>query len=135
MHRPSAQQVYMQMIDRLPSIAARVDHSAIAVMQAILARDFSRSPKQMAQHYTMLLDRLSKRADMLSRHNQHMHWSLRIDIRKRDAQVILIDTLRRNASFNNPAKEAAHSPSSVRQHFQSYFAKNFGCSQIAHGSY
>src|SRR5215469_8872071 len=62
----------------------------------------------MTEKLLVFLFCLSSRGDVLSRNNEDVHRRNGLDVGERVAQVVLVDRLRRNASIDDLAKEAAH---------------------------
>lgn len=88
---PSAEQVQMQMVDRLSAVFANVDHHPIACRKLLFARDLSDRPQQMAKQRAVFRSGLRQRSDVLARNHQQMHGRLRMNVRKSDALLIFID--------------------------------------------
>ncbi len=98
----------MKMIDGLAPVVSSVDDGTVAFGQSLTARKLRCHPVQMANQGALLFGCLANRADVFTRNNQHMHWRLWVDVGKSVALVVLVDGLGGNASFDDPAKEAAH---------------------------
>ncbi len=101
---PSAQQMHMQMVDRLAPIRPGIDHNTIAAIQPRGARHGRSRPHQVTQQRRMGLFGMCLRRDMLLGNNQQMRGRLRMNIRKAQAQLVLIDALGRDNSGHNLAK-------------------------------
>jgi len=63
---------------------------------------------KMADEEAVLLARMGNGRDVLTRNNEDVHRRLRIDICEGVALVVLVDGVGRDASFDDPAEEAAH---------------------------
>ena len=98
----------MDVLHALPRVTAGVDYGSIAVRQPMTARDLGRNPMQMSDQCGVGFAGIRNRGDMLTRNDQHMHRRFWIDVCERIGLLVLIDGLGWNASFNNPAKQAAH---------------------------
>jgi hypothetical protein len=51
---------------------------------------------------------MANRGNVLARNNQHVHWCLGVNVGKNIALIVLVDGLGGDASFDDPAKKAAH---------------------------
>src|SRR5579859_1657839 len=109
--RPAAQQMQMQMQNRLPRAAAVVQHRAIAFLQIQLASQLRSNELYLPQYRLLFRARFAQRSEMLTRANQNMRRCLRADILKSKNFIILIHHLRRNPLRRYFAKQAirAHS--------------------------
>ncbi len=86
--------MHMKMKDRLPAVAVRIDHNAIAVIsETSISSDLGGSRKHMTQGFRMLGTGSRERIHMLAGYQKNMRRSLRAEIVKGDANVILIDQL------------------------------------------
>ena len=99
----------MHVIDRLAAVVAGVDHGAVSAGQAFGAGDFCRGPVEMSEKLVVLFLRVGNGGNVPARHYQYVHRRLRLDVHEGIALIILINRLRRDASINNLAEEAAHS--------------------------
>jgi len=98
----------MEMVDGLAAIVSGVDNGAVALGQPLAARNLRGHPMQVADQRSLLFGHISHRGDVLAWNDQHVHRRLRIDVGKSVALIVLVDGLGGNASFDDPAKEAAH---------------------------
>jgi len=90
--RTTAEQVKMQMKNRLPAIAVGVDNRAIAGFGKIFfAGDFRRNQMHIAERFQMFVSRFIERCDMLARNNENVLRGLRANIVKRHADIIFIN--------------------------------------------
>ena len=99
---PSAQQMQMQVVDRLAAIRAGVDDHAVASIQPCIACDCRSFREQMPQQRDMRFLRMRLRDDVFPGNNQQMCRRLRMKVREAETQVVLIHTLRRNSTGNDP---------------------------------
>ena len=104
MHGSPAQQMQMQVIHRLAAVVAGVHDYAITGGEFFFARDLCYRPQQMAQQRGVFLARFRERNDVLARHNQQVNRRLRMNVRKGDTFLILVNTSRGNASIDDLAK-------------------------------
>lgn len=103
-HSASTQQMQMKMMDRLPAILPGIDNHAISLAQLLRPRQIGRSHQKMSQKRFMLGKCLGLRSKVLSGNDQQVNRSLGIDIRKRNAELVLIDTLCRDVTGENLAE-------------------------------
>jgi hypothetical protein len=96
------------MVDRLSAVSAGVDHGAIALRQSFGTRDLGSCPVKVADQGAMLLACMGNGRDVLTRNNEDVHRRLRIDVAEGVALLVLKYGVGRDASFDDPAKEAAH---------------------------
>lgn len=101
---PSAQQMQVKMIHRLPSIFASIDDDAVAAFQLLASRQAGSGSQQMTKQRRMFSRRLRLRGDVLFGNNQQMSWSLRIDIRKGYAEFVFVHTVRGDLSIDDFAE-------------------------------
>ena len=82
---PAAQEMQMQMVDRLAALRTSVDHHTVPMIQSRAARDLRGLRHQMAKQCGMLFLRVRLRRDMFPGNNQQMRWCLRMQIREAQA--------------------------------------------------
>jgi len=87
---PSAQEVQMQVIHRLPTIVTGIDYDAVSTVKPYAARYFRSFRHHVAQKRSMLLLGMGRGRNMLLRDDQHVRRSLRIDVRKTKALVVFV---------------------------------------------
>ncbi len=90
----STQQMKMEMVDRLSAIIPGIDDDAISLVEVMLPGQLSSCSHQVPEQRFMLCNGLRLRCDMFLRDNEQMRRSLRIDIRKAYAELVLINTVR-----------------------------------------
>jgi hypothetical protein len=105
----------VEMFDRLAAVFAGVDHDAITLVEVPGASDFSRDPEQVSEQGTMGRFTLGEGGDVFARGHQHMNRSLRTEIGKGVAELVLVDGGGGDASFNDVAEEATHNANSVQE--------------------
>jgi hypothetical protein len=103
---PAAQQVQMQMMDRLSAIVARIHNDPVASIKVQGTRNICRSRHQQAQQRSILSNALCQRGNMLFGNDQQMRRSLRVDVRKYDAALILVDSVGWDGARDDLAKQA-----------------------------
>src|ERR1700738_2584299 len=111
-HMPPAKHVDMHMAHRLPAFGPGIQHQPIPSHQLLPPSHFIRSSHQLAEQLRMLRPSLRHRAEMLLRDHQRMRRRLRVDVRERDTDLVLVQPLDRNRSRNKLAEEAftTHTP-------------------------
>jgi hypothetical protein len=112
--RPAAQQVDVQMVHGLAAIRPVVYHHAIALGEHLGAGNLRRNPQQVTEQWTVAFCSFGQRDDVFARRNEHMHRRRRMNVRKGVSKLILEHSGRGNASFNDLAKQATHSDTSVQ---------------------
>jgi hypothetical protein len=104
----SAEDVDMEMIDRLASIGPGIDHHAVAVSQAFVAGNLRGRQQHVAEQRGMFLAGVRQGGDMFAGHHQKVHRRLRIDIAEGAAQLVLVDGLGGDGALGDLAEQAAH---------------------------
>jgi hypothetical protein len=84
----------MQVLDRLTGLAARVDHQAIASLEAFLLRNLTRHDEEPSQETGVLSLNLLHAFNMIIRDDEHMRGRLRVLIVKGCYLLILKDDAR-----------------------------------------
>ena len=90
----STQKMKMQVVDRLPTIVPCINDDAISLIELMLAGQVRGSRHQVPEQRLMLSDSLRLGCDMFFRDDEQVRGSLRIDIRKAYAELVLINTVR-----------------------------------------
>src|ERR1039458_3985074 len=103
----------MEMVHGLAAVLPGIHDDAVAAVKLLGLGDLRRRRKKVTEQRGILSGGIAERTNMLSRHNQHMHRRLGVDIREGVAKIVLEDGRRGNNSFNDFAEEAAHSDLSV----------------------
>jgi len=96
------------MIDGLAAVGAGVDDDAIAVVESLGAGNIGCYRDEMAEERAMSGIGFGEGNDVLAGRDENMHRGLRVDVSEGVTLVVLVDGLRRNASFDDLAEEAAH---------------------------
>ena len=110
--RPSAEHVQVQVEHRLPGVGVAVEHGAVAALGvAALGGDCRGSPHHRADQAVVRTVEVVQRGDVRSRHDQHMHGRLRVDVLEGHEVVVLEHLLRRNLAGDDAAEQAAHARS------------------------
>ncbi len=108
MHDTSAQQMQVEVVHGLTAIISRIDDGTVAAGQTLLTSDFRDRKEQMTQQGTVFRRGVGERADMLARHDEHMHGSVRMNVGEGDALGVLVDPGRGDASVDDLAEQATH---------------------------
>lgn len=102
----AAQQVEVQVIDRLSALAVTIDYDAEApIRDPDLSRDPVRHQQQMPKQPIISLVRIDECRNVLTGHNQDVDRRLRVNIFKGDRLLVLIDNLPRPLTLGNLTKE------------------------------
>ena len=85
--------MYMNVLDRLPSVFSGIDHSPITFGEPLGLSNFRCSPMEVPKQLSMFLLRMCDRGNVFARNNKDVDRRLGLEIRKRVAQVILVNGL------------------------------------------
>ena len=88
---PPAEQMQMQMLNRLSAVFANVDDHAIPGSKFLFASEFGYSPQQVAKQCAVFGRCFCERDNVFARDYQQMHGSLRVNVREGDALFILVN--------------------------------------------
>lgn len=94
----------VEMIDGLAAVLGGIDHDSISLGKSVLPCQIGSDPQQVSEQRRMLLAGLVERSQVFTGNNQNMDRSLRMDVGKCKAFVVLVQSLRRDASFDDPAE-------------------------------
>lgn len=111
----AAENVNVEMVDRLATVLTGVDHQAITLGEAFCASDFSGSRKQMAEERGVRGIAVGERDEVLAGDDEKMRGSLRVDVKERDAFLILVDLVGGDGPRNDLAEKAIHSGTSLQE--------------------
>src|SRR6266851_5521553 len=100
----AAQQVHVQMRDRLSGALLAIDNEAIPVRNAKLCRQLTCHEVQVAKQFLVFRRDIFMGPDDLARDDQHVYRRLGIGIAKRQAAVILMDNVRRDLAVDDLLK-------------------------------
>ena len=100
----TTEQMYMQVIDRLPAIGAGVDDGAEAVRQPELFGHFAGDDKEMSQQRGIIILRVRQRANRSLGNDQDVRWGLSVKVTKGECQFVFVDNVRRDLSINDLLK-------------------------------
>jgi hypothetical protein len=98
--------VNVQVKDGLPGARADVKDGSIPVLDAALPRDLRRRELAIPDQLGVFRLRFFQPVNMSLGHDQHMGWSLRVDIVERVGMLVFVDFFGRNFPANDAAKEA-----------------------------
>jgi len=113
----AAEDVNVEMVDGLAAVRAGVDHKAIAFREAFGTSNFSGSREQVAEERSVTAVAVGERGHVIARNHEEMRGSLCVDIKERDAFVVLVDLLGGDSSSDDLAEEAIHSGISLQEWF------------------
>jgi hypothetical protein len=94
----------VQMIDRLPTVVARVYDQPEAILQLVHFHKFVRCLEQLAERCGIL--KLGDISHMLTGNDQSVSWSLWVDVVKRDILFILQGKFARDLLIDDFAEDA-----------------------------
>jgi hypothetical protein len=96
----------MEMKDTLSGTLADVRHNPIARLgDAFPTRDLRRSQQKLGRQLGIGCRQLGYAGDVSSRDHEHVEWSLRLDVSKRQPAVSLGNDIRRDLATGDPAKQ------------------------------
>ena len=104
----AAEEVNVQVIDRLAAVSAAVDDGAISVRQTELLGHFLRRQQQVAEQGLIVRLSSSEVGNLLLGDHQHMRRSLRRDVVKRQTQLVFMDDLGWDFFVDDPLKDGRH---------------------------
>jgi hypothetical protein len=102
-HLAPAQDMQVQVKNRLPGIRPGIDHQAVLPEPDFFGR-FSGCQQQMAQQLRIV--RLVQGGDMPARDQQNMNRSLGLQVSESDSQIILVNERGRDLAAGDLAKNA-----------------------------
>jgi hypothetical protein len=105
-HRASAQQVQMQMRNRLAAVVAGIDDNAVTVFQPLLFRYLSCRHDEATEQRRVCGRCVCQRCMMLFGNDKRMHRRLRVDVRKRQHFFRFIQPRDRDGAGGDFAEEA-----------------------------
>ena len=99
----------MQVEDRLACASPCVDHGAIAALgEPLIVGDSRSHPQKMAEQRFVLLSGFVERFQVFPWNDEHMNGSLRIDVAKGYAALVLVDGVGRNLTREDATEKTAH---------------------------
>jgi molybdopterin-biosynthesis enzyme MoeA-like protein len=103
----TAQQMNVQVIDFLSPVAVAIHQQAIAALgDPFLGGDSARHDKHVADQLLVLWHHIVGGGDELVRHDQDVHWRLRVDVAKGCHLVVLVDDVGRKLTANDLAEDS-----------------------------
>jgi hypothetical protein len=104
----SAQDVNMQVKDRLAGFRVRIDNSSVSgSVNALLSGHAPHNGHHVAEKHLVLLQAVIERNNMFSRDDQQVNRSLGVDIMKGDAVLVFIGYLRRHFMRRHTAENTS----------------------------
>src|SRR5262245_61656802 len=105
-HAPPAEQMQMDVKDRLSRVAVRVEHSPVAAGRdtAVLG-DRRSAPHDRADDAVVVCLELVQRVDMTLGYDQHVYRRLRVGVLEGQQLLVLEDDLAGNLAAHNFAEE------------------------------
>ena len=104
-HVTAGQHMEMQVLDSLAGLIAAVVDDAVALCAQLTAQ-LGDDGEAVGHHSLVALVDLGGAADMLLGHHQEMHGSLRLDVVKGVAQLVLVQLLAGDLPVNDGAEQA-----------------------------
>jgi len=107
-HWPAAEQVDVQMVDRLAAVGAGVDDQAVAVGKVLCAGDFAGGVEELAEALGVVLRGVRVRSDVVFGDDEDVDRRLRIDVGEGEGVLVLVDAGGGDFAGDDFAEEAAH---------------------------
>lgn len=106
MQASAPNQVHVQVKHRLSSVGTNIKNSAVAVFDSALARDVCRHKMTSAHQFSILYLCFFQTANVFLGNDEHMGWSLWIDVVECVSVLVFIDFLGGDFTTNNSAEQA-----------------------------
>jgi len=111
MKRPTAQEMEMEVRDRLPAIPSMVRHDSIPrPLHGLRLTQSSGRQEETTRQFQMRRLQRRHRGNMRLRNQQEVRRGLRMDIAETQDPIVLIDPIRRDLPGNDPTKDAGLEP-------------------------
>lgn len=110
-HVAAAEQVEVKMVDGLAAVLTGVDDDTIALVEPVHACELGCGREQMAEKRGLFRRGLGLRGDVLLGDDEQVGPSLRLDVRKPDAEFVFVHTVRRDLSIQDLAKQTVRNRS------------------------
>ena len=107
-HRTTAKQMDVEMVDGLTAVRAGVDDQAVAVGEVFGAGDFAGYLQEMAEDGFILWGRVGVAGDVIAGDDEDVRWRFGIDVVESEGSVVFVDLGGRDFSRSDFAEEAAH---------------------------
>lgn len=108
MHLPPAEDVQVQMADRLAAFVTGINNGTKSLAEAGFAGDFGCRRHQLSGERRVVFPQVGQRGNVLAWDYQQVRRRLRIQIGERNHVRVLMDQLGRNFSGSNLAEDAVH---------------------------
>ena len=115
MHLAAAEQMQMEVVDSLTAFRAGADDNAVALAEAMLARDGGGGGEQVSEKSHVARLRFGQGGQVLFRDYEDVLRRLWVDIVKGKDGVILEDFLRGNLAGDDFAEDAVHDDSLIQK--------------------
>lgn len=106
MHLSPAEQMQVEMEDRLSGVRADVIHGAISALKLAFAGELCRDELAIANQFCIGFACLIDADNMLFRHDENMRRRSRLDVFKGKNFIVFVNFFRRNAAGDDLAEEA-----------------------------
>jgi hypothetical protein len=106
MHLASAEEVDVEVVDRLSALGAGADDDSIAFAEALFARDCGSGEQEAAEQWLVGGLRFGQRCQVLFRDHQNVGGGLRLDVMEGENRVVFKDLFRGNAARDDFAEDA-----------------------------
>ncbi len=91
LQRTAAEQVEVEVVDRLAGVGSTVDDHAVAAVELQFGRQPRDDEQQVAQQRGVGFSYVAQRRDFLFGDDDHVRWRLRSNVVKRQAAIVLVD--------------------------------------------
>jgi hypothetical protein len=104
----AAEKVEMEVIDRLATVFAGVDYDSISLAQVLVTGNQGCGIEKMAEKIAVLSVSVFERSEVLARNDEDVDRRLRMNVRERVAELVLVDGGGGDGTFGDFAEEAGH---------------------------
>jgi formamidopyrimidine-DNA glycosylase len=102
----TAEDVQVQVIDRLSAPVARIRGNPIAVLrQSLAGRNIARSQQKRASDSRIIVAKRTDGRDVFARHNQDVRRRCRLNVAESHDRFVFVDTIAGNLAHHDPAKD------------------------------
>lgn len=107
-HLSLAQNVQVNVVDRLTTVGVAVEHCTETVLATLLAGYLLTDEDHMADQCAVVFGHVTDDGDMPFRDDQKMHWCLGVDVIEGNDLLIFIDFCRRDLALDDLAEQTVH---------------------------
>ncbi len=101
----ASEQMHVQVKDRLPGARAHVEHGSVAILDAALPSDLRSRELAVPDQLSVFGHGFFQPVNVLLGNDQHMGWSLWVDIVEREGMLVFVDFFGGDFPANDAAKQ------------------------------